>query len=145
MEQEQYEAMTRPQAAKLRATGKGLRIGKVSGTRLLVKLVKPWTEMDEVEKKGLLVLPETAKEARRPLPSVGVIVELGTGIYNDYDKMPEAEMSIFNDLRIKDGDAVMFSKFAGSDVTVEEEDFRILDYKEILCTLEFTDPLALGD
>lgn len=144
MEQQTYEALKRPQSAKLKQMGKGWRVGQVSGARLLVKTVKPWTVADEVEKKGVLYVPETVKDANTPLPSIGLVVQLGTGIVevDSWDDCMAPEI-VANDLKLKEGVAVMFSKFAGADITVEEEDFRIISYKEILCTLELTDPVAL--
>jgi co-chaperonin GroES (HSP10) len=38
---------------------------------------------------------------------------------------------------------VFFSKFAGADFVIEEEDFRVLDYQEILCEVEPLEGVAI--
>ena len=43
------------------------------------------------------------------------------------------------------GEMVMFSKFAGSDCYFNEEAFRIMDAKEVLCVLEEDPETASGD
>lgn len=140
-----YEALKRPQSAKLKSLGKGVRIDLVAGTRVLVKTVNPFTQIDEVEQKGLLVVPESVKAANRPLPSVGVVVQLGQTLLEEGCDINRALHNGEWRRIIDVGTAVMFSRFAGSDVTIEQEDFRIMDFKEIMCTLVLTDPVGVED
>lgn len=119
--------LSRAQVTKLKALGAGIKVGKVMGRRVLVKLVIPHTAMDEVEKKGVLFIPETVKEANTPLPSTGVVVQIGQELKND-DYTPKDSM-------VQEGDMVMFSRFAGTDFIVEQEDYRMLEEQEIMCTL----------
>lgn len=117
--------LTKPQIQRLKQLTNGLEVGRVLGDRVLVKTVDPYTEMDRVEKEGLLVIPETAKEENSPLPTTGIVVAVG---FN-------AQTNARGEPILTEGDMVMFSKYAGTDVFLNEEAFRILDTKEILCTL----------
>jgi len=117
-------AIGKPQVQKLKALGKGIRVSRVLGRRVLVKTVIPYTEADEVEKKGLLVVPEWVKKENTPLPSTGIVVTLG-------DECTEQDRNA-----LCEGAMVLFSKYAGSDVIVEEENFRVLEVPEIMAVLE---------
>lgn len=105
----------------------GLQVGKVLGDRVLVKLADPFTEMDRVEKEGILFIPETTREQNTPLPTTGVVVAVGDGIYGMIKPLCE-------------GDMILFSKYAGTDIYLNEEAFRIMDTREVLCTLVETNP-----
>jgi len=118
------QAMGKPQMLRLKQVGLGIKVGKVMGARVLVKTVKPWTEADEVEKKGLLYVPESVKKENTPLPTTGIIIMTGPDVPVDF---------------LQAGDMVMFPKFAGSDFQIENEDLRIIESKEILCTLVDTE------
>lgn len=122
-------AMGKPHLLRLKEVAKGIQVGVVFGERVLVRKIQPFTEMDRVEESGFLVIPETVKEANTPPPSTGIVVQLGTDLMQgDY---PTARYD-----QLKPGTAIMFSRYAGSDVIVDEEEFKILDVKEIMCTLE---------
>lgn len=114
------EAIGRPQMARLKALGKGLKVGKVLGRRVLVLTVAPYTEMDKVEKMGLLHIPKSVKEENTPLPTTGIVLLVGPEVMEG---------------TVGEGDMVMFPKFSGSDLLIEEQNMRILDIREILCTL----------
>lgn len=124
--QDHKKVLTKPQVERLKALGSGLKVGKVIGDRVLVKTVKPWTDMDRVEKEGLLAIPQSAREANTPKESTGVVVGVGT------------EVSMYSELEV--GTMVMFSVHSGWEFAIGGEDgFRVLDTKEILCTLEQTE------
>lgn len=93
------------------------------GPRVLVQTVIPYTEMDEVEKKGLLYIPETVRDQNTPMPTTGIVVQVG--------QLPGSLAEV-----VRAGTMVMFPKFSGSDVVIEEKDYRIVDAADILCTLE---------
>lgn len=116
-------ALTKPQVERLKQLGRGLRIKYVLGNRVLVKTVIPYTQADEVEKKGLLVIPEHIKKDNTPLPSTGIVVQLGQ------DAATTTSL-------IETGSMIMFSKFSGHDFVVDEEDFKILDVSEVMAVLE---------
>lgn len=105
----------------LKQVGDGLKIKRVYGNRLLIKTVTPITELDRYKAAGLSI-PNEAEHT--PRPSTGIVIQLGMGVMH------------YGDHSIQEGDMVLFSKYAGADFTIAEEDFRILDINEILCTLE---------
>ena len=82
-------------------------------------VVKP-LEREEMTKSGI-VLPDTAKEK----PQEGMIEAVGNGRYNEQtgERMP---------LDVKVGDRVMYAKYAGSEVKLDEIEYLILSEKDIL-------------
>ncbi|MBZ5533843.1 MAG: co-chaperone GroES [Acidobacteriia bacterium] len=79
-------------------------------------LVRRMTETETV--RGGIIIPDTAKEK----PQEGVVVAVGTG---RYDKGQHVPMSV------KEGDRVLFGKYAGSEIKIDHEDFLILKEEEI--------------
>jgi chaperonin GroES len=87
--------------------------------RILVKRV----EEGEV-KKGGIIIPDSAKEK----PQEGKVIAVGNGRVNeDGKKIP---------LDVKAGDRILFGKYSGSEVKVEDEDYLILKEEEVLCIIE---------
>jgi chaperonin GroES len=86
-------------------------------------VVKP-LDREEVTKSGI-VLPDTAKEK----PMEGTIEAVGSGRYNDQTGARIA-------LDVKVGDRVMYAKYAGSEVKIDEVDYLILSEKDILAVVE---------
>lgn len=81
-------------------------------------LVKP-IEMAEV-KKGGIIIPDTAKEK----PQEGQIVEVGPGrTTEDGKKVP---------MEVKKGDTVLYGKYSGSEVHVDDDDYLIMRESDIL-------------
>jgi chaperonin GroES len=80
-------------------------------------VIKP---LDQEEKtKSGIVLPDTAKEK----PQQGEIIAVGSGrILENGQKIP---------LEVKVGDKVIFSKYAGTDIKIEEQDYLILSERDI--------------
>jgi len=83
--------------------------------RVLVKRV----EEKEV-KKGGIIIPDTAKEK----PQEGTVVAVGSG------KLDEAGKRI--PLEVKAGEKVLFGKYAGTEIKVDDVDHIILREDEIL-------------
>jgi len=85
-------------------------------------IVKP----NEAEEKtaGGIVLPDAAKEK----PLTGKVVAVGPGKLLDSGK--RGEMSV------KKGDTVVFGKYGGSDVKVDDVEYKILRENEILGIVE---------
>lgn len=79
---------------------------------------------DEIEKKGSIFIPDSAKEK----PMRGEVVAAGPGKRLDDGKIVA--------LDVKAGDEVLFAKYSGSDVTVDDEELLILREEEILGILE---------
>ena len=70
--------------------------------------------------KGGIILPETAQEK----PMEGEVVAIGTGYINDNgDKRP---------LDVKSGDKIVFSKWAGTEVTIEGEELMVMKESDII-------------
>ena len=86
-------------------------------------VVKP-VERDEMTKSGI-VLPDTAKEK----PQEGIIEAAGNGRYNEQTGVRVA-------LDVKVGDRVMYAKYAGSEVKIDDTEYLILGEKDILAVVE---------
>lgn len=85
-------------------------------------LVKPLEEKET--KKGGIIIPDTAKEK----PQEGKVVALGTGKTDeDGKKIP---------FEVKKGDRVMYSKYGGTEIKIDGEDYLILREDDILGVLE---------
>ena len=80
-------------------------------------VVKPAPE--EVQTKSGIVLPDSAKEK----PQEGKIVAVGSGSIVDGHKVP---------LEVKAGDTVIYSKYGGTEIKVEGEEYIILSERDIL-------------
>jgi len=67
-----------------------------------------------------VILPDTAKEK----PQKGTIIAVGTGRVLDNGQR--------QDLEVKEGDNVLFAKYAGTEVKIDGEELLILSEKDIL-------------
>ena len=83
-------------------------------------VVKP-DEKEEMTASGI-VLPDTAKEK----PQEGKVVAVGSGKYEDGKQVP---------LEVKEGDKVVYSKYGGTEIKVEGEEYLILSERDILAVL----------
>jgi len=97
---------------------------------LSVSTVKPladrvFVKLNEQEEKtaGGILLPDTAKEK----PQVGEIVAVGPGKRNDDGSRTEPEVKV--------GDKVLYSKYAGTDIKLGNEDYVLLSEKDILAVV----------
>ena len=86
-------------------------------------VVKP-VEREEMTKSGI-VLPDTAKEK----PQEGLVEAVGNGRFND-----QTGQRI--ELDVKVGDRVMYAKYAGSEVKIDDTEYLILAEKDILAIVE---------
>ncbi|HOQ67810.1 MAG TPA: co-chaperone GroES [Candidatus Atribacteria bacterium] len=92
---------------------------KPLGDRLLVKRAE-----EEEVKKGGIIIPDTAKEA----PQQGKVIAVGTGrMGEDGKRIP---------LEVKEGDKVLFGKYAGTEVTIEDEEYLIMREDDVLGIIE---------
>jgi len=87
--------------------------------RILVKRVA-----SEETTKGGIIIPDTAQEK----PQEAVIVAVGKGKVKDDGTL--------RPLDVKVGDKVLFSKYGGTDITVDGEERLILREDEILAVVE---------
>ncbi len=86
-------------------------------------VIKP-VEREEMTKSGI-VLPDTAKEK----PQEGIIEAVGSGKYNE-----RTGERIKLDVAV--GDRVMYAKYAGSEVKIDDVDYLILSEKDILAVVQ---------
>jgi chaperonin GroES len=85
------------------------------GDRLVVK-----ADPAEEKTRSGIVLPDTAKEK----PAEGTVIAVGMGrVLDNGTKVP---------LEVKIGDKVIYSKYGGTEVKIDNEEYIILSEKEIL-------------
>ncbi len=84
-------------------------------------VVKPLEE--EVQERGGIIIPDTAKEK----PQQGEIVAVGPGgLTDDGSRMP-MEVSV--------GDKILYGKYSGSEVRIDTEDYLIMREGDILAII----------
>lgn len=72
------------------------------------------------QSRGGIVIPDTAKEK----PQEGKVVAVGTGKKTDDGKIVE--------LTVKVGDIVLYGKYSGSEITVDDKEYLIVREEDIL-------------
>ena len=85
-------------------------------------LVEPVKEGDE--KKGGIIIPDTAKEK----PTTGKVIAIGTGKVDDNGKKIP-----FN---VKVGDKVLMPKYGGTEVKMNDKDYQIMREEDILGVIQ---------
>ena len=93
---------------------------KPLGSRVVIKAL----EREEITKSGI-VLPDTAKEK----PQEGKVLAVGPG-----DRHPDTGQRI--PVELKEGDRVLFQKYAGTEFKLDDEELLILSEKDILAKIE---------
>ena len=89
---------------------------KPLGDRVVIKPRKP-----EEKTKGGIYLPDTATKDK---PLIGTVMAVGSGkIMDDGARAP---------MEVKVDDEVIFSKYAGTEIKVEGEDYLIMREEDIL-------------
>jgi len=87
--------------------------------RLILKRVE-----EEEKSKGGIIIPDSAKEK----PQEGKITAVGPGkVADDGKKIP---------MDVKEGDRVLFSKYAGSEIKIDDEEHLIMREDDILGIIE---------
>jgi chaperonin GroES len=84
-------------------------------------LVKPLEESET--KKGSIIIPDTAKEK----PQEGEVVAVGKGRLDSKGARVTPE--------VKKGDKVLFRKYSGTEINIEDQKYLILQENEILATI----------
>jgi len=87
--------------------------------RVLVEILEA-----EEKTKGGIILPDTAKEEK----SEGKVVAVGSGKLLENGQVHPFE--------VKKGDRVIFGKYSGDEVTIDEKKHKILQEKDILAVFE---------
>ena len=84
-------------------------------------LIKPM-EASEM-KKGGIIIPDTAKEK----PQEGQIIEVGPGkVTEDGKKIP---------MEVKKGDKVLYGKYSGTEVTIDNVEYLIMRESDVLAVI----------
>ena len=91
---------------------------KPLGERVVIEVA----ESDVTTASGI-VLPDTAKEK----PQKGEVVAVGTGKLLDNGERAAMEVKV--------GDGVVFSKYSGSEIKVDDKDYLIVRESDILAIL----------
>jgi chaperonin GroES len=79
---------------------------------------------EEEKTAGGIIIPDTAKEK----PQIGKVIAAGNGRKTEDGKVIPMD--------VKKGDKVLFSKYAGSEVKLDGEDFLIMKEDDILGIVE---------
>jgi len=75
-------------------------------------------------KKGGIIIPDTAKEK----PQEAKVIAVGTGkVTDEGKKIP---------LGVKAGDKILFGKYSGSEVKIDEKEYLIMREDDVLAILE---------
>jgi len=74
--------------------------------------------------KGVIIIPDTAKEK----PQQGEVVAVGPGARD--------EKGVVQPLDVKAGDRVLFGKWSGTEVKIDDEELLVMKESDILGVLE---------
>ncbi len=94
--------------------------------RVLIKRIE---EKETV--KGGIIIPDTAKEKSQE----GEVIAVGSGKVEKGERIP---------LDVKPGDRILFGKYSGTDIKIEDQEYLILREEEILAKLGGTAKAASG-
>ena len=89
------------------------------GERVLVKRIE-----EEETRRGGIIIPDTAKEK----PQQGEVIAVGPGRWDDNGKRRAPE--------VKEGDRILFGKYAGNEVKVGDDEFMIMREDDILGVID---------
>jgi chaperonin GroES len=76
--------------------------------------------------KGGIIIPDTAKEK----PMEGTVVAVGTGYH--------MENGTVRPLAVKEGDTIVFKKWGGDEITVDGQEYLVMEEKNIIGILDAT-------
>ena len=86
------------------------------------KVVLKYQDVEDKTESGI-ILPDSAKEKRKE----AVVVAVGPGKFKDGQKIA---------MRVKEGDKVVLSEYGGTEVKIDDEEFKIVSQDEILAIVE---------
>jgi chaperonin GroES len=87
--------------------------------RILVKRVE-----EKAKTKGGIIIPDSAKEK----PAEGKVISVGNGKMNEDGKRIPVE--------IQEGDRILFGKYSGTEVKIENEEYLIMREDDVLGIIE---------
>jgi chaperonin GroES len=88
--------------------------------RILIKRLE-----EQEQKKGGIIIPDTAKEK----PQEGKVIAVGNGKVSDEGKKIP--------LDVKAGDKILFGKYSGSEVKIDDEEYLIMREEDVLAIIEW--------
>ena len=102
----------------------------IEGEKTMAVAIKPLedrivvkaSEAETTTASGL-VIPDTAKEK----PQEGTVVAVGPGRFDDGVRVP---------MDVKVGDVVLYSKYGGTEVKYNNEEYLVLSARDILAVIE---------
>jgi chaperonin GroES len=86
--------------------------------RLLVRRIE-----EEEQIKGGIIIPDSAKEK----PQEGKVVAIGSGKVLDSGERQKMDVKV--------GDKILFGKYSGTDIRVDDEEMLILREDEVLAVI----------
>lgn len=78
----------------------------------------------ETTTAGGIVIPDTADKDK---PIQGTVIAIGNGKYYDGKLQP---------LQVKVGDTILFGKYAGTNIKLDEEEFLVMREEDVMGVLE---------
>ena len=85
-------------------------------------VVRPLEEETQKTPTGIII-PDTAKEK----PQEGEVVAIGPGRFEDGKRIP---------LDVKVGDVVIYSKYGGTEIKVEGDEYLVLSARDLLAVVK---------
>ena len=85
-------------------------------------MVKPLEK--EQEKKGGIIIPDTAKEK----PQEGEVIAAGPGKRDEQGKIIPMDVKV--------GDKILYGKYSGTEIKIEDEEYLIMHQEDILGILK---------
>lgn len=73
---------------------------------------------------GGIILPDSAREK----PQKGQVLAVGPG--------KTLEQGSKEEMEVKEGDVVLYTKYGGTDIKVEDQEYKILSVRDILAVIE---------
>ena len=100
------------------------KLPKPTGWRMLVL---PFKMKDKT--KGGLIIAETALERQQVASQTGLVLRMGPDCYKDKERYADGPWG-------KEGEWVMFARYAGSRIKIEGGEIRMLNDDEVLPTIK---------
>jgi len=92
---------------------------KPLGDRIVIKVIE-----DTEQTSGGIFIPDSAKEK----PQKGEVVAIGSGKTMDNGEKEPMEVKV--------GDIVLFAKYSGTDVKMDDTEYKIISAKDALAIIE---------
>ena len=89
------------------------------GDKIVIKVIE-----DAEQTSGGIFIPDSAKEKSQR----GEVVAVGSGKTNDKGEKEPMEVKV--------GDVVLFAKYSGTDVKVDDVEYKIISLKDCLAIIE---------